>query len=198
MKTIVSKFMSDHSTGAHGLESILDYELSWVLRMAADKDCCEKMPRLFYQCRQILFKLLNIKKFSNITVAHVRVWKQWKRVDLLAEISLVKEGKSELHILMVEDKAYTMLTPKQRDEYPQLVKEKFVNVNAKYTLHQSIITCYDKKDQKYKELSDFIKRGTEKWKLFSIYTLPDKEVKELTESDLFNEFWLNDWIQYID
>ena len=41
-----SSLMIDNSNSDHGKEAILDYEISWVLRTAADKEAKENKPRL--------------------------------------------------------------------------------------------------------------------------------------------------------
>ncbi len=190
-----SRFMSDHSEGDHGLESILDYELSWVLRMAADAECKEKQPLLYHQCRHILFKLLKIRDFANIQVTKVNVWKQWHYVDLIADVYLCINGECQLHVLMTENKAYTSMKEKQRDEYPNVVKNTYANPPytkyPNYLLHQALITCYEEGQSEYKQLRQFIK-GTS-WDLFSVSDLPDGDAESATESDLFNEFWLYSW-----
>lgn len=200
IKPLDSKFMSDHSEGDHGREAILDYELSWVLRMAADNDCREKQPNLYYQCRHILFKLLNIENFDNITIDHVDVWKQWSYVDLVADIYLIENNVKVLHVLMTEDKAYTPMSRKQRDEYPEIVKEaydnypRYANYRNKYILHKVLVTCYssDPAEDGYKTYKEFVKES-EDWRVLSIDELPDWNADEMTESDLFNDFWFNNW-----
>lgn len=208
IKPLNSKFMSDHSEGDHGRETILDYELSWVLRTAADGDCREKQPNLYHQCRHILFKLLGIDINKNIVIKDVHVWKQWKHIDLVADIYLEENGVTMLHVLMTEDKAYTPMSIKQRDIYPETVKEAYDNYPRyadyrNYQLHKVLVTCFPKKPYNngdydgYKEYKKFL-NGSEGWKVLSIEELPDWHVDEMTESDLFNDFWFNNWRRLTD
>lgn len=199
MKTTESKFMSDHSEGDHGLEAILDYELSWVLRMVADKECQREKPYLYHQCRHIMFELLGISDMPNITIDSVEVWKQWCYVDVVADIYLTIDGKSELHVILAENKAYTMMKENQRDNYPKIIKEAYDNYPRyrnyrDYNLHKVLITCFSSSETSYKQLQQFIE-GTD-WSIFSVEDLPDWTVDNPTESDLFNDFWLNDWTRY--
>ena len=199
MKRIDSKFISDHSEGDHGLEAILDYELSWVLRMAADEDCKMNQPKLFHQCQHILFKLLKIDYPNNIMVKKVHVWKQWSYIDLVADIYLEENNVEKLHVLMTEDKAYTPMSAKQRDKYPDTVREAYDNYpryaeyRGKYDLHKVLVTCFssDPNEKGYQAYLDFVKDTD--WRVLSIDDLPDWNVDELTESDLFNDFWFNNW-----
>lgn len=193
-KSVISKFMSDHSEGDPGRETLLDYELSWVLRMAADDDC---PPRLKHQCRYILFKLLDIENYQDIEIEKVHVWKQWNYIDVIADIYLVQNGVKSLRVLMIEDKAYSMMKVHQRDIYPKLVKEAYNTYDKykeyrNYKLHQVLVTCYDSKEPGYNSLLDFISVD-KNWRIFSVGDLPDNKVEEMTESDIFNEFWLMSW-----
>lgn len=199
MKTTESKFMSDHSEGDHGLEAILDYELSWVLRMAADKECQDEKPYLYHQCRHILFELLGISDMPNITIDSVEVWKQWCYCDVVADVYLSIEGRHELHVILAENKAYTMMKDNQRDNYPKIIKEAYDNYPRysnyrNYKLHKVLITCFSSSGTSYKQLQQFIE-GTD-WSIFSVEDLPDWTADNPTESDLFNDFWLNDWKRY--
>lgn len=209
IKPVDSKFMSDHSEGDHGLEAILDYELSWVLRMAADGDCKEKQPKLYYQCRHILFKLLGIDSSKDLVIEKVYVWKQWKYIDIVADIYLVENGVRTLHVLMTEDKAYTPMSVKQRDTYPEIVKEAYDNYpqytdyRNSYQLHKVLVTCFPPKPYNegdydgYKAYNEFL-NGFDGWSVLSIEELPDWNVNEMTESDLFNDFWFNNWKRLIN
>lgn len=195
MKRKESKFINDQSKGNHGLESILDYELSWVLRTAADKECQENKPRLYHQCRHILFTLMGMSDSPDINIVVVEVWKQWKKIDLVADVYLQINGKKELHVILAENKAYTGMDVNQRDEYPKVIKDEY-GTNPKYKgrdykLHQVLVTCYNADDKIYRQQEDLIKETD--WSIKPVEALPDWTAKEQTESDLFNEFWLNRW-----
>ena len=198
-KTVISKFMSDHSEGDPGRETLLDYELSWVLRMASDTDC---PPRLKHQCRYILFKLLGIEDYQDIEIEKVHVWKQWNYIDVIADIHLTKNGNKTLHVLLIEDKAYSMMRVNQRDEYPKLAIEAYNTYDKyrdyrDYKLHQVLVTCFDSNEPGYDNLSKFISVD-KNWSIMSVSELPDNTVDEMTESDLFNEFWLTTWTHLLD
>lgn len=188
--------MNDQSEGDHGLEAILDYELSWTLRMVVDKECQETQPRLYQQCRHILFALMGMSDSPEIKIDNVEVWKQWSRMDLVADVYIENNGKKELHVILAENKAYTTMKPNQRDDYPHDIRVEYdTNPRYKeyrnYKLHQVLITCFSTEDEHYKQQKEFI-AGTD-WSIKSLEELPDWSVEEQTESDLFNEFWLNRW-----
>ena len=188
--------MNDQSEGDHGLEAILDYELSWVLRMVVDKECRENKPRLYHQCRHILFTLIGMSDSPDINIKVVEVWKQWNRMDLVADVYMEINGKKELHVILAENKAYTMMKQNQRDDYPRDIKDEYdTNLRYKdyrdYKLHQVLVTCFCTDDENYLQQAEFI-NGTD-WSIKSVEELPDWSAEEQTESDLFNEFWLNRW-----
>ena len=196
MKTKESKFIIDQSEGNHGIEAILDFELSWVLRMVVDKECRENKPRLYHQCRHILFTLMKMSDSPEVIIEDVKVWKQWKHIDLVADVYIEINGKKELHVILVENKAYTVMRENQRDVYPHYIKDVYDKSDQyegyrNYKLHQVLITCFNTKDEYYKQQKKFI-NGTD-WTIKSLEELPDWSVEEQTESDLFNEFWLNRW-----
>ena len=83
-----SFFMCDDSECDHGKETMMDYELSWVIRLAADKEQCKGNEVLYDKCRAILGKLLGEKCVGEYRVESANVWKQWKRIDLIANIVL--------------------------------------------------------------------------------------------------------------
>lgn len=191
-----SSLMIDNSNSDHGKEAILDYEISWVLRTAADKEAKENKPRLHSQCMHILCKLLGLNDVQNIDVTEVKVWKQWERIDVFSTIKLKNSGKEENYALLIEDKAYTSMKEHQRDIYPKIAREWCDSENEwkDCKLRLCAITISDCGTDGYNVLSDFCKQSTEwEWHTFSVGELPDCSADEFTESDLFNEFWLSYW-----
>lgn len=189
-----SKFMADCSQNGKGKEAILSFQISWILRCAADPDIYQSHPILYKKCREMLFTLLNFDNSlnsNNINVLEVKVWKEWYDIDVLAKIKLSINGNQpEMHVLLVENKIYTALAPQQRDDYPKKVKDKIKNF--KYSqLHQVVISCLEPNNIKYRDLQTFCE-GTE-WRVLNYEDLVNWNTDELTESDLFNEFWYATW-----
>ena len=86
-----SLFMQDSSRSNHGYETMLDYQISWLLRLAKE----EINDRLHDVARSVLFKLIEKKNDSNVKINRVEVWKQWERIDLTAEIELEVKNQTE-------------------------------------------------------------------------------------------------------
>ena len=62
--------MKDSSYGDCQKETMLDFILSWTLRRASSAYANEKTI-LYNYCREILFRLLDIKEYDNIEVCSV-------------------------------------------------------------------------------------------------------------------------------
>ena len=195
LKQFPGTFVPDNSEGEHGYEAFLDFEMSWVLRVCANQEEARLRPNLYHQCRMILNKLTRIG--IDKCVDEVKVWKQWKYIDILAEIKVKDEG---LHVLVLEDKAYTEMTPKQKEEYPKEVFE-YYKEKSGIEYHFCVISFLDPDydSAKYVEFKNGIEKtpfGPGKkcnWEVFSTLDLPDWKVNNYTESDLFNEFWFAKW-----
>ncbi len=186
----VSKFMTDHSEGDKGKEAIMDFQVSWVLRMAADEDYMKDKPNFRLFSRYMLFKLLD-KPFPNTdTIVSVKVKKEWENIDICAEVELVNNGNSEFHVLLIENKVYTRMSVKQRDDYPKAL-EQFFNTHRKelYKPHQVLITCTESESELDK-MKVFCKDS--KWVVLSVYDII-YNINQATESELFNEFWIYNW-----
>jgi len=186
-----SFFMCDDSENDHGKESILDYELSWVIRLAADKKQCKGNEILYNKCRAILGKLLDEQDFGEYKVKSAHVWKQWKRIDLIANIVLENNDRLENHVVVIENKAYTELRDNQL-EYSEIVDTEY----GSYTDWEScikhfwVITCFDPDESGYTELVDKCKKS--KWHPLALTKLQDNS-EALTGEALFDEFWLKSW-----
>ena len=174
----------DDSTSDYGLEPLLDLEMSWILRSCANKNEQRLRPNFYHQCRCILNKLLGWegeKRYQDYDVESVRVRRQWKHIDLVAEIMI----DGELFVLALEDKAYTYMSEKQKDGYPKIVREFYGdNTNSRFV----VITMFETAEKGFEVLKDLIK-GSEWSEVSSMIDLPDWEADNYTESDLFNEFW---------
>ena len=183
--------MTDHSEGDKGKEAVMDFQLSWVLRMAADTDYTKDKPAFRLFSKFMLLKILGKPFPSSIQVSKVKVWKEWENIDLCVEVELVKKEKREYHFILIENKVYTNMNPRQRDEYPKTLKQYYENNPERefYKPHQVLITCVETNEE-LKKVKQFC-AGT-KWKVLSLYDLIlDLDIE--TESELFNEFWIYNW-----
>ena len=191
--------MWDNSENDGHAETIMDYVISWCLRVAANDFCKKYKPILYHYCRFLLFKLLQIEQENNdkIVIEEVKVWKQWKRIDLWVEVTLMDNGQREKHSILIENKYYTLThdtrdidgTYKDQLEVYKKVFDNFYAQDNNIKKHYALITCLDN----YPDQEKIQKLG---YQLHTYSALQDEMASnarniEPSESDIFNEFWIN-------
>jgi len=185
-------FMYDSTEGnsvGKPKEAVMDYVISWTLRRAQEKySICDKT--LFEYCKRILCKLLDVEYSNDILFRRVETWKQDNDIDIRAEVEMEKNGKKELHCILIENKVYDPTRiesdgQNQLKKYKSYFDEKYKNTpNA--NKHYVLITCIKRSDDKFENQYSFV-RGFG-FKVFSVYDLHNSELPSTT-SDIFNEFW---------
>ncbi len=193
MKQLMPQFMRDSSSSDGHAEPVMDYVISWCLRRA-DVICKDEKPILYSHCRFMLGKLLGIENIDDVLFADVKVRKQEQYIDLWVELTKACQGKITKHALLIENKYYTGLhdtndTDGKRRNQLEVYKKRFEahyadKSSEDWKLHYALITCIEKKDNKFEQYRIAEKFG---FKLFSFYELLENDIQ--TESDLFNEFW---------
>lgn len=190
-----SKFMTDHSEGDKGKEAVMDFQISWVLRMAADEDYTKDKPIFRLYSRYMLFRLLNKPFPYKEEIVSVRVWKEWENIDICAEVELKVGDKKELHVLLIENKVYTSMKAWQRDDYPKVLQQFYKeHGRGEYKPHNILITCTDS-DTEYMKMKIFCENTD--WQVISIYDII-LDLTQETESEMFNEFWIYNWERLTD
>ena len=182
----VSLLMKDSSYGDCQKETMLDFILSWTLRRASSAYANEKTI-LYNYCREILFRLLDIKEYDNIEVCSVETWKQWKYIDLWANIRITCNGKEEFHAVLIENKAYTPTHHNQLARYKAIFDQVCEEYMPNTKRHYILITALDEMPAM---LANECKENG--YIPFCLGDLNDYEQQD-SESDLFNEFWLRYW-----
>ena len=148
----VSLLMKDSSYGDCQKETMLDFILSWTLRRASSAYANEKTI-LYNYCREILFRLLDIKEYDNIEVCSVETWKQWEHIDLHTNIELSINGKPEWHAILIENKIYTPTHDDQLKRYRQIFDEAYKDGN--FCLHYVLITCHESPSEQLAKMDLF-------------------------------------------
>lgn len=188
--------MTDHSEGDKGKEAVMDFQVSWVLRMAADEDYTKDKPIFHLYSKFMLLKLLNMSIPNHVQIKKVRVWKEWENIDLCVEVELERNKDIEYHFMLIENKVYTNMKIWQRDNYPNMLKQYYDKYPDKrnYKPHYVLITCAEK-DEDIEKLRAFC--ANTEWNVLSIYDiLLDLDIE--TESEMFNEFWIYNWGRLTD
>ena len=189
-----SLLMQDSWRSNHGYEAMLDFQMSWLMRLAAEKNVEKK--RLHQISNEVLLRLIGLLDTPNVVIERVEVWRQWEHIDVIAEVEVVVDGEKQHHLVVIEDKAYTMIHDNQLERYSETVNAYYNGRHKKqYKIHCWVITFYDRdKNNKYWNMLDCKCKDLE-WGLLSFYEVIGWEDGEFedTESDLFNEFWLREW-----
>lgn len=195
--------MKDSSEGDKGKEAMLDFVLSWTLRVASDaypdKDEEQKLHKA---CRRILLKLIyGLKRYEEIEkqqcqICSVQVWKQWNYIDLHANVTLrIDGGELEYHVIVVENKVYSRLRDNQLGPYKEIILNTYKGSAYDKHIHFRVITGFDEECQK--DEFDKIKKECEAngWDCIPIRELQPNKIPdgEKPDSDIFNEFWLREW-----
>lgn len=182
----VSLLMRDSSEEDSQKETMMDFILSWTLRRTMQQYSNEK-PHLYQNCRYILGNLIGVEMTDNVQVVSVETWKQHKRIDLWVNVRLVRNGKEELHAVLIENKAYTSTHDDQLARYKTIFDQECDEYIPEAKRHYVLITALDEKPEALQNECD-----KNKYELHCLSDLNDWKQPD-TESDLFNEFWLRYW-----
>ena len=185
--------MHDDSDNNQGYEHMLDFQMSWVMRVAANLEVKKKNPNLYNRCRGILLKLIQKTHEDNVEVSEVHVWKQWKRIDVIAEVKVLCNGKEEKHVVVLEDKAYTMIHDDQLRRYEAIVNDEYDDKEEWKGLqkHFWVITFFGDYENKYPILRRMVETKDSNWNLISFETILEDITP--TGNEQFDDFWIHNW-----
>ena len=194
--------MYDDSEKDGKAETMMDYIMSWCFRCASYEYVKLKQPILYRYCKYMLCVLLGkTDQMDSITFDKVKVWKQWKYVDLWVEVELSiigkdnKETTQEKHAILIENKYYTLVHDDQLKRYKETFDTYYKSREKdfpKSSRHYSVITCQYENTDAYATLK---KQVNSPFHLFNVYDLMDRSMNfEPSESDIFNEFFIRDWL----
>ena len=187
-----SLLMQDSWRSNHGYEAMLDFQISWLLRLSAEKKVENK--RLHEISKEVLLRLIERGGSTDVIISKVEIWRQWANIDVTAEVELTVDGQTEQHLIVIEDKAYTLLHDDQLARYKNSVKDYYEGKHKpKVNIHYWVITFFEE-GNRWDSLQKECKENG--WRLLSFYDVIGwNEGEEFldTESDLFDEFWLREW-----
>ena len=128
-------------------EEVIDYLLSFTLRMAMDNNKRELLRR---ECRKILFYFLglNSEVGDNLHVIRVSPTKQWEKIDLIVDVELLRNNYVEYHCILIETKYFSKLD-NDLIGYIQTVKDFHypISPNHKRIMHYWVFHCRCEKDE---------------------------------------------------
>jgi hypothetical protein len=173
--------------------------LSWTLR-CSDERYQELNPILYEYSRKAVYGLIyginnekdefvvNSKIDESFKVLEVKMRRQWKKIDLLLELTVVNNSEEKHYILNIENKWYSNLGNHQLMTYKNVVEEHFDN--KKHEIINLFITI-DSCRKYYKEE----KRSCEEnnYKFLTVNDIKDciETEEKTTGNDLFDEYWFH-------
>ncbi|MBO4588858.1 MAG: PD-(D/E)XK nuclease family protein [Bacteroidales bacterium] len=191
-----SIFMIDDSEGDHGKESMLDFQLSYLLRVTTTES--------IELSKRVLMKLIGetpqmttgfVENFiTNLDVESVKVWKQWQRIDLTAEIDADCGSGVKHHVVVVENKAYTGIHDDQLSRYAETIEDYYKTKDV--IIHYWVITFFDNGSENYEAIANQCKEAKGNWKCISfedLVELTEYERQEGTNNQIIDEFWVKYW-----
>ncbi len=193
-----SLFMCDDSEGNSGKEAMLDYQLSYLLRLAGTSETGEEFGK------RALMKLLGKKMqldeygFISIDVESVKVWKQWQKIDLIAEVDAsfgpILDQNREKHVIVIENKAYTGIHDNQLSRYAQDVEEWYKDKDVQ--IHYWVVTFFEDGTEEVGTIAAQCQKSKGDWKCLSftdVIDLTDEERQKGTYNEILDEFWVKKW-----
>ena len=189
-----SFFMKDKQN-SDKIESLVDAFLSWTLQ------CCDtsKVERynnskLHEYSKRITSVLLfgNPDELNKYEILSVETWRQWKSIDLCAEIFLKNKEtqKDEKYALLIENKGYSSTHSDQLARYKTTFENHY---NGKdFVLEYAYFSCKDNLNDLEKE--ECQSAGYRAYTMDQVFDLanPNKDW-DYTGNALFDEFWFTTW-----
>lgn len=198
MASKASLLMCDSTENYGPAEHVMDYIISYTLRLAKDISP-EDTPILYLYIKNIISKLFEIELLDLSNIESIKVTKHWKQIDLVVELVLKNDNECS-HVLLIENKHYSKIrTDKQGKNQLEKYKEKFEKKYLDKQLHYALISSqgHDEVKESYKSICDEVG-----FKCFSMDDLlpntmkvPDGNDYHFIDSEdlIFNEFWLREW-----
>ena len=191
-----SMFMNDESEGDHGKEAMLDYQLSYLLRLASTYEFGDNLGKRTLM--KLIEKEYHLDHYGYIIemvdIISVKVWKQWQKIDLIAEVEVDFWGVKEHHVIVVENKAYTGIHDDQLSRYNQAVEDWYKDKDVK--IHYWVITFYDNDTKEFEAISNQCHEAKGRWECISfedVVDLTDGERMSGTMNNIIDEFWIKKW-----
>ena len=175
-------------------EAILAHFVAWTLMCATEDGKREYGEKLSNYSKEILFFLLfgkDNQHEKSISVESVKIWREWKRIDVLTEITLTNNKK---YALFIELKSYSHTNKKQLESYKEACEmydykskgfeEKFVLLGA----WEDDCPDFDKKccDDAGFTICTF-------QDIVENVFLKGEQTFESSDNKLFDEFWTGIW-----
>jgi len=188
----------------NGYESIQDFFISWAIRCAVESiETTKECDKLVHDySKRILYALIYGKNENGeitipsyedapkLEVIDVKTYRQWNRIDLLAEVTIQRDQKEELIILNIENKWYSNLHLHQLLNAVEYVKNAYPHVKEE-NIRNIVLFCDEEKQTQY---FDFCQQNGYLF-LSAGYLITHGEPiePERTKNTLFDTYWFDGW-----
>ena len=138
---------------------------------------------------------------NNMPITSVKVWREWKYIDLCVEVTIGEEKNGDHYAILIENKYYGKLRENQLSDYKKVFDDYYDTKGLpKSQRRYKLISCFVNE----KDVKDIYGKEIDKVEGFSaipFYDLINNDeywhekdnAYEETESEIFNEFWLRRW-----
>ena len=200
-----SLLMCDSTKGYGPAEHVMDYIISYTLRLANNVSS-KDTPVLYLYVKNIVSILFEIEMSDFSNIENIKVFKQQNCTDLVVEWSLCKRNDKEdmeSHALLIENKHSTDIDVDdgkyQIEKYKEKFEEKYSNEKLHYVLISSKGTDEIEKEKGICNNVGFKCYAMDDL-LPEIMKVPDEDDYHYidTEDPIFNQFWLREWPCVID
>lgn len=186
-----------------GREALQDFAVSWIIA-CSDKGFYGEVHDF---AKKIVFYMLYGKNDieadfdymcddfeTNFEVSEVSIWRQAAKIDVWVDLTVLRNGVAERHILNIENKFYTGIKEKQMKDNVSSVKDYYTSCGEKVNIINLLIFPEKKAIE---DTSDFnvVKKVCKKlkYKLLTIKGIVEALSIKDTNEALFDTFWLNGW-----
>lgn len=191
----------------NGYETIQDFYLSWMLRCAEDK-YKDQNSKLHEYARHTVFLLIygdndkddkdiykvkkeNMELYDDFLVLNVKTKRQFKKIDLIAELDIQDKSGEKKYVLNIEDKWYSKPSDYQLTNSIKVTRKEYGNNE---TIFIDLVIFGDYEIIKNQEVKQICKDNG-----FRFLTICDikeefkmsKKEAVTTGNALFDEYWFN-------
>ena len=182
-----------------GYETLQDFFLSWTIRCSPEHYKSSN-PKVQEYARRIVYALIignnksdeySIEKGlleipDNFRIKHVQTRRQLGNIDLIAEVTTMKDGFSEKYLLNIENKWYSGLKTGQLERYKSFVEEHYRG----WEIVNLFITCDDCRKNYKQEKEECTLHSYKYLTIGDLASISNLE-EGRTENALFDEYWFD-------
>lgn len=153
MKNVYPSFMCDSSTGDSNKEAIMDFVISWMLRLSQEQYQDSNFIIHCY-CKRLMSLFLKLE-FNDIEILEVSTVKQWKNADIITLVKLSNKGLKETHAIFIEDKVYGKLN-NPLENYKKVLDQYLEENGVSNSINHYVVLTMLEENQDKKRIEEMI------------------------------------------